>query len=172
MPFLEQLPILEFCGHSKDLLGLLTIFPRVAVVLTDLARLDPGGRLANRPRESLRRIFLIWYPQNTLSWRDQFGVFEFLMSRDSEAGWSMLSGLLPRTMDNSLALHKPRFRTWAPAEDPQLTQREVWDRQRDLVALLLRYVSGNGDRWSDIIEALGNVPKEAYDAIVGRPMRP
>ena len=71
--------------------------PRVAVVLTDLARLDPGGRLANRPRESLRRIFLIWYPQNTLSWNDQLGVFEFLMSRDSQAGWSMLSGLLPRT---------------------------------------------------------------------------
>ncbi|MCY4110186.1 MAG: hypothetical protein OXG11_14325 [Chloroflexi bacterium] len=140
--------------------------PRVAVVLTDLAGLDPGGRLANRPRESLRRIFLIWYPQNTLPWKDQLGVLEFLMCRDSEAGWPMLSSLLPRTMDTSLPLHRPRFRTWAPAADPQLTRGEVWDRQRDLVALLLRYVSGNGKRWSDVIETLGNVPKEAHDAIV------
>ena len=72
--------------------------PRVAVVLTDLARLDPGGRLVNRPRESLRRIFLIWYPQNTLSWNDQLGVFEFLMSRDSEAG--MVDALRPAAADD------------------------------------------------------------------------
>ena len=151
---------LEGLAWSTDYL------PRVAVVLTDLARLDPGGRLANRPRESLRRIFLIWYPQNTLPWKDQLAVLDSLMSRDPEAGWPVLSGLLPRTMDNSLPLHKPRFRTWAPAGDPELTQREVWERQRDLVTLLLRYASGNGKRWSDIIEALGNVPKEAHDAIV------
>ena len=58
------------------------------------------------------------------------------------------------------------FRTWAPAEEPQVTGGEIWDRQRDLVALLLDYVSLSGTRWSDLIEALGNVPKEAHDAIV------
>ena len=76
--------------------------PRVASVLTKLARLDPGGRTANRPRVSLRRIFLIWYPQNTLPWRDQLHVLESLIRRDPETGWQVIADLLPRSMDNSL----------------------------------------------------------------------
>ena len=151
---------LEGLAWSPDYL------PRVTSVLTELARLDPGGRMANRPRESLRRIFLIWYPQNTLPWKEQLLVLGSLIRRDSEAGWSIVADLLPRSMDNSLALHKPKFRTWAPAEDPQLTRGEIWDRQRDLVTLLLRYVAVDGKRWSDLIEALGSVPKEAHEAIV------
>ena len=132
---------LEGLAWSPDYL------PRVTSVLTELARLDPGGRMANRPRESLRRIFLIWYPQNMLPWKEQLLVLGSLIRRDSEAGWSIVADLLPRSMDNSLALHKPKFRTWAPAEDPQLTRGEIWDRQRDLVTLLLRYVAVDGKRW-------------------------
>jgi hypothetical protein len=39
--------------------------PRAALILARLARIDPGGRTANRPQNSLRAVFLPWYPQTT-----------------------------------------------------------------------------------------------------------
>jgi hypothetical protein len=140
--------------------------PRVTSVIAELARRDPGGRLANRPRESLRGIFLIWYPQNTLQWKDQLSVLESLMRRDSETGWRIVADLLPRSMDSSLPLHKPKFRAWAPEQEPQLTRGEIWRHQYDVVTLLLQHVGVSGSRWSDIIASLGNIPKEAHEAIL------
>jgi hypothetical protein len=124
--------------------------------------------MANRPAESLRRIFLIWYPQNTLQWKDQLSVLESLIRRDLDTGWRILADLLPRSMDNSLPLHKPKFRQWAPEQEPRLTRGEIWRHQRDLVDLLLQHVGTSGSRWSDVIASLGNVPKEAHEAILAR----
>jgi hypothetical protein len=151
---------LEGLAWSSDYL------PRTASVFAELARLDPGGHTANRPRESLRRIFLIWYPQNTLAWKDQLSVLESLILRDSDTGWLVLADLLPRSMDSSLPLHKPKYRPWAPEQEPQLTRGEIWQHQRDLVNLLLQHVGVSGSRWSDLISSLGNIPKEAHEAIL------
>jgi hypothetical protein len=140
--------------------------PRVTSALAELTRLEPGGRMANRPRESLRRIFLIWYPQNTLEWKDQLSVLESLILRDSDTGWRILSDLLPRSTDSSLPLHKPKFRAWAPEEEPRLTRGEIWRHQLNIVEVLLHHVGTSGTRWSDLIASLGNLPKEAHEAIV------
>src|SRR5262249_49506946 len=42
-------------------------FDRAVMVLAGLAALDPGGRLANRPINSLREIFLPWHPSTKAS---------------------------------------------------------------------------------------------------------
>ena len=39
---------------------------RVALILAQMAKLDPGGRLVNRPINSLRGIFLAWNPAQAL----------------------------------------------------------------------------------------------------------
>jgi hypothetical protein len=48
---------LENLAWSADYLG------RVSLLLARLARLDPGGKLGNRPDRSLLTIYRLWYPQ-------------------------------------------------------------------------------------------------------------
>ena len=56
---------LERLAWSPDYLG------GAALALARLVRLDPGGRLANRPGTSLRGIFVLWYPQTAATFEER-----------------------------------------------------------------------------------------------------
>ena len=60
-PHVELLFALEILCWSEE------FFARSAMALATLARLDPGGRLANRPLASLVDVFLPWSPPSAAS---------------------------------------------------------------------------------------------------------
>ncbi|MEW6106765.1 MAG: hypothetical protein AB1563_10455 [Bacillota bacterium] len=84
---------LETLAWSLEHLG------RAALLLAKLARLDPGGKLANRPQKSLRAIFLPWSPQTTATLERRCRVLDAMREREPEVTWRLLCQLLPKFLD-------------------------------------------------------------------------
>jgi hypothetical protein len=141
---------------------------RAALCLAILARIDPGGRLGNRPNYSLRNIFLVWHPCTTVSLDHRLEVIDLLTDREPSVAWRLLNQLLPELHSHTELTSKARWREWVPEEQPSVTYDELWTAERQIVERMLREVGYSGERWNDLIEHLDDVQAEQHQAIVAQ----
>ena len=165
-------PLFGSADHSGLLWALESLawspdhFARAALVLATLARLDPGGRWANRPAASLRAIFLSWLPQTTASVEKRLAVIDRLRDRAPDVGWKLMKQLLPEFHGIGFPSAKPQWREWAPDEDPRVTRGEFFEVTKEVVQRMLEDVGTLGARWEDLISALADLPLELYRMII------
>ena len=152
---------LEQLAWSPDYLGGATL------ALARLARLDPGGRLVNRPGNSLRGIFVLWYPQTAASFEERLQVLDMLREREPAISWKLMLALLPKpheTADPSVA---PRWREWKPEErEASFTYAELWHATETLLTRLLADVDANSDRICDVVERIENLPPQLRTTVL------
>ncbi len=132
-------------------------FGRAVLSLARLARLDPGGRMGNRPANSLRDIFLCWQPNTTVSLVRRLNVLDAIRSREPEVGWRLMMQLLPKMHSTVSPTHKPRWRDWIPEEAQIITVSEYLEATDGVLDRLLSDAGGDVGRWSDLIEAVGGM---------------
>lgn len=109
---------------------------RVSLILCKLARLDPGGKLVNRPFGSLGEIFLSWSPQTPANLEQRLRVLDLLLVKEPEVAWKLLCSLLPDWRRNvSCGISQEEFKTYV---DP------ITDR-------LIKHVGEDSERWCDLI---------------------
>lgn len=153
---------LELLAWHPDYLSHATL------LLAKLARLDPGGKLLNRPHRSLRDIFLCWFPQTTANLAQRLRVLDTIRAREPQVAWRLLCTLLPESHSTAHPTPKPRWREWVPDTDSRITEDEFWEAAREVVARLLEDVGTDGRRWHSLIEAVDDLPREQHDAVVKR----
>ena len=141
---------------------------RSATALAKLARIDPGGKWANRPLASLRSIFLLWSPQTTASLEKRFSAIDAIRQRLPEIAWKVMNSLLPQHMDHQNPTARPRWRDWGPEDNVRMTTIEHAKAVSELIVRLLEDAGQDGARWSDLIDALPQLPREEYDLVVTR----
>jgi hypothetical protein len=152
---------LETMAWSEDLL------PRVVLILARLCLIDPGGQWANRPSASLRTIFLPWHHQTSASVDSRLGTIDLIRKRVPSASWPFLKSLLPQNHDVGLNSQKPKWREWAlKARRP--TNGDYWTIVVGVVQRMLEDVGTDGEKWSDLIEAMDVLPDDQFDQIVGQ----
>ena len=78
-------------------------FGRVTGLLARLAEIDPGGRMRNRPFNSLVTILSLQYPETSASATARMAVIERLRERHPDIAWQLMMALLP----SQLAIHYP-----------------------------------------------------------------
>ena len=101
---------------------------RVAVILADIASIDPGGNWTNRPANSLADIFLPWHVQTTASFEKRKAALETLLKEQSEVGWKLLLRLLPHNQDFTTGTHQPTWRDYIPEDWKESVLRtEYWE---------------------------------------------
>jgi hypothetical protein len=161
-PHTELLWALERVAWSPDHLG------RAALILAELTRRDPGGKLGNRPPASLRSIFLPWVPATAASVETRLAVIDTMRRREPEAAWALMVSLLPRWHDSATRKARPDWREWAPEGDVRVTHGMISDHAVAMVSRLLEDAGDSGGRWKALIEALDDVPAEAHEAILSR----
>lgn len=124
---------LELLAWHPDYLG------HAALLLAKLARLDPGGKLLNRPDASLREIFLCWHPQTMASLDQRLQVFDTIREREREVSWRLLYALLPESHSVSFPTSAPRWRwrEWVTESKPRPTYAELWRAFSEIVSRLL-----------------------------------
>jgi hypothetical protein len=137
-----------------------TLLPRVAHILARLAAIDPGGRLVNRPINSLRSIFISWEPNTNATLRQRLAALDNIIGRVPEVAWHLLTLLLPKQHDSSAPTSKPRFREAGEAERETLTYGLVWQSQREIVSRALQLVGEDADRLVTIIDGMDNFEPE------------
>ncbi|MEQ1835636.1 MAG: hypothetical protein ABL862_04200 [Candidatus Nitrotoga sp.] len=130
------------------------LLPRVALILAKLAAIDPGGRLSNRPINSLRSIFLSWTPNTNATLKQRLGALDYVINNAAAISWELLVTLLPRLHDSSSPTAKPKFREAAASEAENLTWGLVWESQREIISRALLLAEDNASRLVTIINSM------------------
>lgn len=153
---------LETLAWSVEHLG------HAALLLAKLARLDPGGRLGNRPQASLRGVFLLWYPQTAAALEHRLRVLDMLREREAEVAWQLLCQLLPAHHGIGHNAPRPHWREWAPDSSRRVDLGEYMKGVGEVVTRMLADVGESGPRWRNLIGALAALPVDQHEAVVGR----
>src|SRR5712692_3745375 len=98
---------------------------RATSILMTLAEFDPGGRLANRPLNSLREIFLAWRPNTNASLEERIAVFRAICRERPRIGLELAMSLLPSNHDHSSGTSKPWLRDFGDAQSKVTTWRDA-----------------------------------------------
>src|SRR6185312_11620855 len=85
-----------------------------AKTLARLAEVDPGGRLSNRPLDSLASFFRPWLPQTSLPLERRVAVLDGLRRDHGRVAWDLMLCLLPEHHAVGHYSHSPVFRAWKP----------------------------------------------------------
>ncbi|MDL9978753.1 helix-turn-helix domain-containing protein [Microbacterium candidum] len=140
-------------------------FGRATDLLASLAAIDPGGRLSNRPIESLERAVLGWIPNSGGSVEDKIAVIERTLQRVPDVGWKVILGVWPSRHSTAFEPHRPTFRDWAPVRS-NITYAE-WGRYiHGLVVLAVEAAGERADRWVELIPGLDNLAKPDREQVL------
>jgi hypothetical protein len=150
---------LETLAWSSAYLG------RAALFLARLARLDPGGKLANRPSASLREIFLPWHPQTAAPVEDRLGVLDALRRAEPAIAWNLMIALLPQTSDIGHNNSSPRWRDWKPPESRTVNVAEWTEFTDQLMTRLIDDAHGDAERWGELIREADTVPRSTWSRL-------
>lgn len=130
--------------------------------LARLAEIDPGGRLSNRPLESLVQIFLPWFPQTALSADSRLAVLDMLIRDHPQVAWELMLQLLPKAHEHAMPTHKPQFRQWSTG-DPSVSTQEFWTVSSEIAARLITAADAVTVRWAELIPQLPSFPPPVLD---------
>ena len=151
---------LEGLAWSADYL------PRVTMMLGRLDEVDPGGNVGNRPRNSLRDIFLAWHPGTSAALEDRVTAIQLLHAKHPQTAWWLLLKLLPQTHDSAVPTHEPTWRDFGRSEMPVLTNQLVSDSYRKYAELAFVFAETHLQRQIDLLDAYPQFPSEYRERIV------
>jgi len=151
---------LEGLAWDPDLLG------RVTLILGKFAKLDPGGKLANRPINSLRDIFLLWLPHTYATLKKRLEAIDTLIRREPEIGWKLLISLMPRSHDSCSPTYKPRWRQFSNKADNRVTIKEHIESVNGVVDKILKNVGKDGKKWAEVMEHYSDLPQQEREKII------
>ena len=140
-------------------------FARVSIVLARLALIDPGGRISNRPAESLSAMFLPRFrPRfrvSETSDADRLETLGMLLSKHPGPGWKTLVNAYPSSHGFVVDREPPSWRPWGQDGVPKPTRAEIHVFVGGMERLLLEHVGNDADRWMDIIGIISQLSPDA-----------
>jgi len=154
---------LENLGWTRDHFG------QAADLLGRLATIDPGGRLSNRPLESLQSMVMGWIVNSAATAEEKLIVIKRLLERNEEHGWQLAVALLPNAHMISVPPHAPKYRDWTPTRST-VSFAEWGSYVHSLVGLVLSAASSRPDRWGQLVPKIDEFPPDdralAFDALL------
>src|SRR6266516_1477682 len=121
---------------------------RCCLILARLAEVDPGGRLANRPLNTLRETLLEWHPQTAAPVQGRIAALDAIRWRHPELGWQVLAKLMPGNQSSAEDNHRPQW--YECATDPNWRPSGV-ERGEMIDAIVQRALEDAdnvGTRWA------------------------
>jgi hypothetical protein len=125
-----------------------------ALILAKLARVDPGGKLSNRPLNSLREILLPWHPGTNANLVQRLAVLDQIIATEPEIGWQLLMKILPGLHEVAFPTAKPRYLEAGASERETLTYGLVADGRRGIVERAMSQAGENPERWVQLIKEI------------------
>jgi hypothetical protein len=167
----ESLSLFPTSYHTHLLWALETLawdpafLNRASLDLAMLARLDPGGKLANRPIESLIKIFKPWMPQTKASLIQRLAAVDFITAKEPKVGWELILSLLPARQGFSTPNPRPRLRDIGVAREEELTNGIVYQTYGEAVDRAIRLAQGNPDRVLTMLRAMDAFRQEDMNRV-------
>lgn len=137
---------------------------QVTLILGKLSRLDPGGKIINRPFRSLCEIFLCWNPQTPANLAQRLRVIDILITREPDIAWQLLYNLLREISDGiSHPTYKPRWRDWNAGSTPKVAGAEYWKNIDAIMQRVLSNMGTDSKRLCDVIKKIESLPPQLQD---------
>jgi hypothetical protein len=136
---------LEMLAWSPDYLG------RVVTILAQLAKIDSGGKTANRPINSLREILLAWHPGTSATIDRRIQALDLLLERIPDIGWKLLIKLMPASHETSFPTNEPIWRDFGRSEKEVLTNKIIRDNYISIIDRAIIHADMNPNRWIELI---------------------
>ncbi len=140
---------------------------QVAWVLARLAEVDPGGKLGNRPLQTLWAVLCPWNPQTTASVGDRIDVVGAVTSEFPEVGWRLALMLVPQQHETGMYTVRPSWRRWAWVWEPGVLRV---DYRQQVEAASDRALDGVGTdvaRWEQLLERADDLPPSGLERLLG-----
>jgi HPt (histidine-containing phosphotransfer) domain-containing protein len=126
---------------------------RATVLLGGLADKDPGGRLSNRPANSLTQIFLPWRPQTLAQVDARLDAIDVLYDVYADVAWTLGVSLFPGRTTTAFPISEPQWRDWKPSKESP-TPDEYRSFAEGLIDRMVVWAGRSGTRWAQIVENL------------------
>jgi hypothetical protein len=131
-------------------------FAQVVTLLADLAELDPGGRLSNRPTATLAAIFSPWHPNTSAPVAQRLAAVDRLRKTHPGVAWVLLRSMLPDSNAFQIGGSEPTFRPWKGSE-PVVTRQEYAEVVEAAAAALLEDAPQSATRLIDLSKDLAKL---------------
>lgn len=126
--------------------------PRVAELLAALDQIDTGGKISNRPFQSLCEIFLPWHPGTSCDPQQRVEILRNVNNRFPSVGWKLLVELLPGKRRTSTLTHRPKWRNLGQVNRRTIQRAEVFDAYELNIELTLSLAERNVEKLTDLVE--------------------
>lgn len=126
-------------------------------LLARLDEIDPGGRLSNRPFESIASVFCPWHPENSVTPERRLKVIDSQRKRHNSVAWKLLLSMLPQFHGIHSPTHEPYFRDWKP-EASAVTNVEYLSFVSAVVGRCIDEAGSDGERWKELIAHYSDLP--------------
>jgi hypothetical protein len=136
---------------------------RVTLVLARLAQIDPGGRLQNRPINSLRSILLFWHPNTSATLEQRNQAIDLLVDRHPDVAWDALTKMLPKSFDTGSVNVRPQ---WHRVTEPSITIAERYQGMVHILERVLPLAGMNPDRLALLIQGCGSWPPPLRERLI------
>ncbi|MEX0629306.1 MAG: hypothetical protein WD508_01505 [Chloroflexota bacterium] len=141
-------------------------FARSAACLARFAALDPGGRWANRPKNSLAEIFHPMMPQTNAGPAERLAMLDTIRRQEPVAAWQLLVDLLPERMGVLTFTHRPRVRDWRPDKPEPVTYGEAFATIAEVVVRVIEDAGSDVARWAEIVGSVYDLPPNSRATVV------
>lgn len=123
-----------------------------SLLLAKLASLDPGGKLANRPFDSLQEIFKPWHYQTLAPFEDRMKIIQQIVKREPEVGWNLLNGMISDGFGTAIPTHKLRWRIFERSFEGEYQWNEVLKTHSHVLEMLIENFDFSERRLVDLLK--------------------
>lgn len=127
---------------------------RVTRVLLKLSEMDPGGRLANRPFNSLVDIYLPWKPHTSVELSGRLQILESCLNSGYTEMWKLMLELLPKPGAVTSGTYKLKWRDYEFSEEQGYSQAAIYDTEKWAVNQLMISFDGDDKHLASLIERM------------------
>lgn len=140
---------------------------RVALILADLASIDPGGNWGNRPANSLATIFLPWLVQTIAPFEKRKNAVKSVLLEQPVVGWNLLLTLLPHNRGFALPSHHPTWREYIPRDwKNSVLRSEYWEQITAYTELAIDLAKKDTEKLGELINRLSDLPEPAQERLL------
>lgn len=140
---------------------------RVSLLLAKLSLNDPGGRIVNRPINSLSEIFLSWHPGTNANLEQRIDALEFVIKNVDDIAWPLIDNLLPNPGSSfTTGTSQPNWREAGRDKRENLTYAIVWESEEYIISRALDLAGTKPERWNRILQSITRIPKKLLNIVL------
>jgi len=133
--------------------------------LAQLAAVDKGGHLSNRPQASLASILVPWIRHTSASLERRIAAVDQIVETQPDVGWQLIKDLWPSTHATAMPPRSPRYRDWKP--DRRGVPLAYWVTFVDhLVDKAIECAGSDATRWGELLPHVGALRPDQRDRLL------